>query len=327
MNAISELRQEQSSELNVVSTDSAALILDTHSMDNMYRLAEIMAKGRSTIPEHLRNNTGDCMAIVMQSVQWRMNPYSVAQKTHTVNGILGYEGQLVNAVITSSGVTKDRLNYEWFGDWKKIIGKTKVIQMPAKDNKKAYEFRVPDYKMEDEVGLGIKVWATLKGEENPRELELLLVQASVRNSPLWATDPKQQLAYLAAKRWARLHAPDVILGVYTRDELDNSDKERYMGDADVVRNEEKSDKKEGLLTCPDEAFAEQKAKWKSVVESGKQTADELLKKISTRATFTEAQKKEVLSWKKIEVQTVQTKDEFDSALDASGDYNGGHVPE
>jgi hypothetical protein len=39
----------------------------------------------------------------------------------------------------------------------------------------------------------------------------------VRNSPLWEQDPRQQLAYLCVKRWARLH-PDV-LGVYTPDEL------------------------------------------------------------------------------------------------------------
>jgi hypothetical protein len=44
-------------------------------------------------------------------------------------------------------------------------------------------------------------------------------QATVRNSTLWASDPKQQLAYLAVKRWARLYCPDVILGVYTPDEL------------------------------------------------------------------------------------------------------------
>ena len=46
-----------------------------------------------------------------------------------------------------------------------------------------------------------------------------MAQAGVRNSPLWEQDPRQQLAYLCTKRWARLHAPDVLLGVYTPDEL------------------------------------------------------------------------------------------------------------
>lgn len=212
-------------ELPMMATSSASLILDSVSMDSMMRLAEIMAKGRSTIPEHLRGNSADCAAVVMQAVQWRMNPFAVAQKTHLVNGTLGYEAQLVNAVIQSSGVAQDRFAYEWYGPWEKIIGKTKVITMPAKGDKKEYQFRVPDYGMQDENGLGVRVSCTLKGESVPRVLELLLVQASVRNSPLWATDPKQQLAYLAVKRWTRLYAPDVILGVYTPDELEEVNRE------------------------------------------------------------------------------------------------------
>lgn len=229
-----------SADLNTVSS-AGALIMDVASMDSMYRMAEIMAGGKSTIPEHLRGNKGDCMAIVMQAMTWQMNPYAVAQKTHVVNGTLGYEAQLVNAVIQSSGVTTGRFEYEWFGPWEKIIGKTKVIKMPAKADKKEYEFRVPDYSMTDENGLGVRVWATIKGEAQPRVLELLLVQASVRNSPLWATDPKQQLAYLAVKRWTRLYAPDVILGVYTPDEFEQTaqveQKTQHMGAAEVVAPE------------------------------------------------------------------------------------------
>lgn len=37
----------------------------------------------------------------MQAVQWGMNPFAVAQKTHFVSGKIGYEAQLVNAVITA----------------------------------------------------------------------------------------------------------------------------------------------------------------------------------------------------------------------------------
>ncbi|ECY5339614.1 recombinase RecT, partial [Salmonella enterica subsp. enterica serovar Kentucky] len=69
-------------------------------------------------------------------------------------------------------------------------------------------------------GVGVRAYATLKGESEPRELILMLSQAQVRNSTLWASDPRQQLAYLAVKRWARLYCPDVILGVYTPDELE-----------------------------------------------------------------------------------------------------------
>ena len=237
----------QDNELNVLAKSSSALILDVASMNSIMAMADMMAKGRSTIPTHLAGNASDCAAVIMQAMQWGMNPWAVAQKTHVVSGALGYEAQLVNAVIQSSGVTVDRFNYDWYGPWEKIVGKSKVVDKPAtgkygdKDYKKASQYRVADYDLNDETGLGIRVWATLKGEIEPRELNLLLVQASVRNSPLWATDPKQQLAYLAVKRWTRLYAPDVILGVYTPDEMDQGNHQaqqaqqtRDMGAADVV---------------------------------------------------------------------------------------------
>lgn len=214
-------------EVNHSATSSTALILDSHSMDKMLRLADVMASGKSTIPAHLRGSPGDCMAVVMQSVQWGMNPFAVAQKTHLVSGTLGYEAQLVAAVINNSKVVQDRFHFEWFGPWEKVIGKF-IIKRGDKG-----EYRAPGWTLADEEGCGIKVWATIKGEEEPRFLSLLLAQARVRNSTLWADDPKQQLAYLAQKRWARLYTPDVILGVYTPDEFD-APAPRNMGHADVV---------------------------------------------------------------------------------------------
>lgn len=93
------------------------------------------------------------------------------------------------------------------------------------------EYRVPGWELKDEEGIGIRVWATLRGEDEPRVLDLLLAQARTRNSTLWADDPRQQLAYLAQKRWARLYSPGVILGVYTPDELDQIQPEKEINPA------------------------------------------------------------------------------------------------
>lgn len=202
------------------------LLFNHNAMSQLYNLAQVMASGKSTVPSHLQGNAGDCMAVVMQAAQWRMNPFAVAQKTHVVQGTLGYEAQLVNAVITTMAPTTGRLEYEWFGDWSQVIGK-----FIDKQGQKGM-YKAPGWQSKDEEGLGVRVWATMKGEDHPRVLELLLTQAQTRNSTLWASDPKQQLAYLAIKRWARLYCPDVILGVYTKDEL--SDRGAETGERDVT---------------------------------------------------------------------------------------------
>lgn len=192
---------------------SMAMMTDDRTMDRMIKFAEIMATGKATIPQELRN-VGDCLAITMQAMNWKMNPFSVAQKTHFISGKIGYEAQLVAAAINNSGATKDNFHFEWFGPWENVIGKFEI-----KKSDKG-EYRVPGWKLADEEGIGIRVWSTLRNEGQPRVLELLLAQARTRNSTLWADDPRQQLAYLAQKRWARLYAPGVILGVYTPDELE-----------------------------------------------------------------------------------------------------------
>ncbi|WP_312980157.1 RecT family recombinase [Atlantibacter sp.] len=205
---------------NVAVADQTAVVnsnialFDSQYLNAINAFAQMMAQGSATVPRHLQGNPADCMAVAMQAAQWQMNPFAVAQKTHLINGVLGYEAQLVNAVISRSGVLATRFEYEWYGPWENVIGKFNI-----KKGEKG-EYRVPGWTMADETGIGIIIRARLKGEDEPRELDLLLAQARVRNSTLWADDPRQQLAYLAVKRWSRLYCPDVILGVYTPDELE-----------------------------------------------------------------------------------------------------------
>ena len=175
---------------------TAAAIFSPEGMNQLVRFAELMSQSKATVPKHLEGKPADCLAVTMQAAQWGMNPFAVAQKTHVVNGTLGYEAQLVNAVVSSSSLLATRLNYRWSGDWSNVNGKT-----------------------DKSPNLTVTVSAVLKGEAEPRELTISMAQAGVRNSPLWEQDPRQQLAYLCTKRWARLHAPDVLLGVYTPDEL------------------------------------------------------------------------------------------------------------
>ncbi|SAD85724.1 RecT family recombinase [Enterobacter hormaechei] len=175
---------------------TAAAIFSPEGMNQLVRFADLMSQSKATVPAHLAGKPADCLAVTMQAAQWGMNPFAVAQKTHVVNGTLGYEAQLVNAVVSSSNLLATRLDYKWEGDWSKVNGKT-----------------------DKSPNLTVTVSAVLKGESDARELTISMAQAGVRNSPLWEQDPRQQLAYLCVKRWARLHAPDVLLGVYTPDEL------------------------------------------------------------------------------------------------------------
>jgi hypothetical protein len=137
----------------------------------------------------------------MQAAQWKMNPFAVAQKTHVVNGTLGYEAQLVNAVVQSSGAISGHFHYEYQGEG---------------------------------ANVSCRVGAVIRGDKEITWGEWLsAATVTTKNSPLWKTNPKQQLGYLQVKNWARLHTPGAILGVYSDDELEALPP-RDMGNAEVV---------------------------------------------------------------------------------------------
>jgi hypothetical protein len=182
-------------------TSATALMMNPEAMDRVMRMAELMASGKSTVPVHLQKNPADCLAVVLQATQWGLNPFAVAQKTHLVSGTLGYESQLVNAVVQQSGTISGRFHYEFKG------------------NSPSTECRVG---------------AVIRGESEITWGEWLNEsKVTTKNSPLWKTNPKQQLGYLQVKNWARLYCPGAILGVYSPDEFD-APQPRNMGQAEVV---------------------------------------------------------------------------------------------
>jgi len=206
---------------NTISASNA--IFNVQALTQLQAVAGLMAQAAVTVPEHLRGNPADCMAIIMQAMQWGMNPYAVAQKTHLVNGVLGYEAQLVNAVISSSNAIVGRFHYEYEGDWSKCASmREEIVKKPAKGGG-TYDKKemVRGWTSADEQGLSVRVGAVIRGESEITWGEPAFLSSVItRNSPLWVSNPKQQIAYLALKYWARLYCPAVVLGVYTPDEVE-----------------------------------------------------------------------------------------------------------
>ena len=165
------------------------LMMNPAIMDALYKFAQVMAESKFTVPKHLQGNVGDCLAVAMQATLWGMHPFTVAQKTHQVGGALGYEAQLVNAVVQNSGAIIGRFHYEYQGEGARL--QCRVGAIP---------------RGESEI-----VWGEWLSSES----------VTTKNSPLWKTNPKQQLGYLQVKNWARAFTPGAILGVYTPDEMED----------------------------------------------------------------------------------------------------------
>lgn len=173
--------------ISVTSNNGGAMF---RSMGEVMEFSKLMAVSDIAIPKHLRGNPGACMAVCLQAIEWRMSPYAVANKSYMVNDRISYESQLIHAVIEMRAPIEGRLRHSFSGQG---------------DSRRC------------------KVWARVKGEEEPLVFESsTFAQIQPKNSPLWKTKPDVQLFYNASRDWGRMYFPDVILGVYSRDELEDA---------------------------------------------------------------------------------------------------------
>jgi len=254
------------------------ILFDATRMRALMDFADVMSQSLVTLPKHLHNKPADCLAITLQAMRWRMDPYVVGGKTHIVNGHLGYEAQLVVAVLKNSGSVKGRPHYEYKGDGQQLECRAGFV--PA--------------------GESSIVWTEW----------LSISSIKIKNSPLWTVNPKQQFGYLQARNWARLYAPDALLGVYTEDELAVIPAaERYMGSAEEVAP--------SLPPYQAGDFEKNLPAWSKVVASGKKSASDLLAMLSTKATFSEEQKARILSLKTQPAADAAPADTFVAEMEAA----------
>lgn len=148
-------------------------------------MAKLMASS-IMMPPYLRGKPADCFAVLSQSARWGLDPFAVASKSYFVNDRMAYEAQLVIAVLNTSGVLRGRLDIQW---------------------------------ERTDTDLICTVTGTLKTDDRPKQVQQGMASIKVKNSPLWAAAPQQQLGYYTSRMWARLFAPEVLLGVYTVDEI------------------------------------------------------------------------------------------------------------
>lgn len=153
--------------------------------------AKMMAISDVAVPKHLRKSPGACLGIILQSIEWKMSPFAVANKSYMVNDRLAYEAQLIHAVALQRAPIKGRFKFEFSGE-----GATRRC----------------------------RAWTTISdefGEETVDYTSPMISEIKIQNSPLWKSDPDQQLTYYSVRALCRRHFPDVLMGIFAPDEFDN----------------------------------------------------------------------------------------------------------
>ncbi|WP_270374939.1 hypothetical protein [Marinicauda sp. Alg238-R41] len=163
--------------------------ISLETLPEAVEFAKLMCQAEQAVPAAFRRKPGLCLAVTMQAIRWGFDPFGVAQNAYIVNDKVAYEAKLIVAAINANAPLDEPLNYKYEGkdESRTCAAIGQIITRSGRVVERRYE-------------------SPPKSEIKPQ------------NSPLWKTDPDMQLAYYAARAFARRYFPDIMLGVVGKDE-------------------------------------------------------------------------------------------------------------
>lgn len=172
----------------------------------------------SIIPEHYQMRPDNVLVALYRSARLGMDVFAYMETTYPVNGRLGHEAKFVTSLINNSGKFKTPLLYEMSGE---II-------------------RNPDGTLSEKSTRKCKAWAVLKdvNEKISQEVDMEMAfregwatrpgRDKTLKTNKWQTMPDVMLQYRSAKFFGNMYCPELVMGLNTRDELED------ISDAEVI---------------------------------------------------------------------------------------------
>lgn len=184
--------------------------VDIRKLGQVMEAAKLMSLSGSMVPAFLRENPGGCFGIVWKAYAWGMDPFAVASQAYEVENFrtkertVAYMSQLTHAIIEARAPIKKRLavRYEGEGD-----DRVCIVSGTFRNEDEPREHKSP--RLGDRKPVPRKRTGR-DGEE----------YETTSGSPLWQTKPDVQLFYDTSRDWARIYCPDVLLGIYTKEEME-----------------------------------------------------------------------------------------------------------
>jgi hypothetical protein len=203
------LRERRREELATVTFNPNGQMFQPKDGRELMDMANLMSTAGLMVKDIYRNQPGNCMGLIAVCAPYGLNPLQVSWKTYQTksDGPIAYESQVIVAMVNASGAVRGGLRYRYEGEG---------------DRRRC-------------IASGV-----LKGDAEPVEvMSPPLGQITPKNSPLWKTDPDQQLAYYTGRAWARRYKPEMLLGIYDVDEVEGPaigpDRARDVTPADAPR--------------------------------------------------------------------------------------------
>ncbi len=204
------LDEESKAQLIPVS-QKGAMFFDVAKFEFAQRVAVVFSKS-TMVPEHFRNNIGNCIIALNYAERTGVDPFMCMQKMYIIHGKPAVETQFAVAMLNASGKFTE-LEFDM------DKAKTKCVAFATK-TKTGKEIRGPEVSLTMAKAEG---WMSKKGSK-------------------WQTLPEMMLMYRSAIFFIRQYAPEVLLGMLSKEEVVD------IGAIPVDKAEKVADLNEALVT-------------------------------------------------------------------------------
>jgi hypothetical protein len=168
-----------------------ALYLDKDSFEQSQRAARLLSES-TLVPDAYKGNLSNCFIALHQAAKLGVDPLLFMQKSFILKGKTGVEAQVIIGALNSSGLIKGRVDYELSGQGLKRTCIASAIDARTGE-KRSYSLILEDALKVGTAGSNVN----------------------------WKAIPDLMLCYRSATYLIRLHYPDVMLGLYSKDELND----------------------------------------------------------------------------------------------------------
>lgn len=166
-------------------------------------MAMQMAKALASstiVPQAFQKNEANCLIAIEQAQRLRVSPMMVMQNLHVIQGRPSWSSKFLIAAINNSGKFDMELQFEEVRD---------------KDGKP----------------FSCTAWTTKNGRKvNGMTVDMDMAKEEgwlSKNGSKWKTMPQLMLRYRAASFFSSLNCPELTMGLYTREEMQDDDFKEY----------------------------------------------------------------------------------------------------
>lgn len=179
-------------QMQTAKADGLNVFSDAKSFETALRMAECLSQS-TIVPKDYQSNPGNCMIAIEMASRINTSPMMVMQNLYIVNGRPAWSSQWIIAMINSSNRYKTELQFTFGYD--------------EKDGGLSCQAWAEDYAGHKVVGP--KITMNMANAEG----------WTTKNGSKWKTMPQVMIQYRAASFFGRMNCPDMIMGIYSKDEV------------------------------------------------------------------------------------------------------------